>query len=59
MNRECRTCHWRKEGMLAVDPYECRRYPPTVVFTGNVFRSSWPIVKPTDWCGEWKKEKPE
>lgn len=55
--KECRTCIHRREGMLAVDPYECRRYPPTVIMTAEIYsKTVWPMVKPNDWCGEWKHD---
>jgi hypothetical protein len=56
--KECRTCIHRREGMLAVDPYECRRYPPAVVTWDHTRNQTvWPKVKPNDWCGEWKEDK--
>lgn len=54
---ECRTCIHRREGLLASDDYECRRYPPTAISAAEIYsKTVWPKVKPTDWCGEWKRD---
>lgn len=46
--QECDDCKFARPGKL--DGYtvlECHRNPPTV-------NEGWPIVGPTDWCGEWE-----
>ncbi len=34
----------------------CRRYPPQMTYEPQAYpRSSWPVVRGIDWCGEWKE----
>lgn len=54
----CETCIFADHNYpLYSYEYECHRFPPT-----NMIRSDWvvqtayPMVKATDWCGEYKKE---
>jgi hypothetical protein len=52
-NDTCETCRYYKE--IANDKGVCRRVSPCPVdprVNGNV--TTWPKVKPNDWCGEWK-----
>lgn len=49
VNETCAGCKF----MHAPDS-TCRRYPPEVVGLGLGSPSQWPVVKPTDWCGEFK-----
>jgi hypothetical protein len=36
----------------------CRRLPP-VNMTGTMKHGEWPLVYPSDWCGEWREGEPE
>lgn len=31
----------------------CCRYPPSPMKDFQHYRGEWPMVLPTDWCGEW------
>ena len=31
---------------------QCRRWPPSPTLSVSGLRSYWPLVRPTDWCGE-------
>lgn len=33
----------------------CRRYPPVFVVADGDAEVSYPVVEPTDWCGEFKR----
>lgn len=59
----CLTCKFYR-----LDPSECRKSPPVrlprkfdpAATPGNRVRNEellwgWPVVKPNDWCGEYKK----
>ncbi len=52
MDQTCRQCrHWcenisRAEG-------ECRRYPPTLLYSSESLLSFWPVTAAGDWCGEF------
>lgn len=38
---------------------ECRKNPPVIVQVGvDLFRSAFPDVAETDWCGEFEFEAP-
>ena len=51
---KCETC-------IFYDAKRCHRNPPitVVTYTSNVYHnaeSAFPVVKKTDWCGEWRRE---
>lgn len=46
---ECSSCQY-----IWVATGECRRFPPTVMMTGNSQRAFWPLVADDDWCGEFQ-----
>ena len=56
--QNCSNCRYVRTRLLpnGVQPQEqmnCRRsYPKTLVIEGLAY-SFWPVVVPTDWCGEW------
>jgi hypothetical protein len=35
----------------------CRRYPPTVLVTGESVESYFVDIGAADWCGEWRERK--
>lgn len=63
----CETCRYSELAVLEEAPKGgpgpallCRRNPPTPAAlpsdeTG--FWSEWPVVEPSDWCGEWKEAR--
>ena len=55
LNEHCSNC----EFYYGTDR-TCHRYPPQIRFTdsGRVSSSAFPDVGATDWCGEYKREKP-
>lgn len=53
--RNCGTCKFYDQGA-------CRRFPPARVYTPSGDKPEvildvtvWPVVKPENWCGEWKR----
>jgi len=57
MTESCRNCKfskdpWKRKTAIMGDIIWCRRFPPF-----NVEGSKrYPVVKETDWCGEWKTD---
>jgi hypothetical protein len=50
----CRDCLFAFSASSTAMNLECRRFPPTPLFTGaNVASAAFPVVEPGDWCGEW------
>ena len=49
----CRDCVYVSKGTF---DYECHRYPPKFV-DGSI--DMFPLVRPTSWCGEFKKKEQE
>jgi len=46
-HQECRNCRfWRKR---AGKNGNCLRFPPV-----SSTKESWPVVRPSSWCGEYK-----
>lgn len=47
----CKNCRWwvRFRGNRG----ECRFFPP-FGRTGTLTASTWPLTKPTEWCGQFK-----
>lgn len=62
----CQGClFFRKEGISVANfgggeraPLStCNSRPPRVVVMPNgSFHTVWPVVKETDWCGEWQPD---
>jgi hypothetical protein len=51
----CKECEWWKVDKTHILPFGlCRRLPPSVV---SSTQSSFPIISPSDWCGEFTKGK--
>lgn len=52
----CETCAFAaREGSLGA-PLECRANPPQLVqLRENVWKSAFPTVRETDWCGGWRR----
>lgn len=48
--KTCETCIWRDEQYQ-----ECHRYPPVVERAG--FMRRWPLVKGSDYCGEYSSKE--
>lgn len=47
----CDRCHYQRGGV-------CRRMPPVMRDSGQLGglpTACWPIVKPGDWCGEYRR----
>lgn len=59
-DRECRNCKWlgpegAHDDAPATTGPTCRRHAP--VATGGMMsgsRTMWPVVQPTDWCGDFE-----
>jgi hypothetical protein len=49
----CDTCKFFQEVDME-ERGECHRYPPSFIPGAD---SSWPTVKPDDWCGEYREDK--
>ena len=56
-NQDCKSCRFLDTGSST-----CHRFPPTINFRGKTAyqeaRAFWPIMSPSDWCGEWAPDKP-
>lgn len=65
----CSTCKFsdiamdlNRKPVIAPDaPKICRRYPPLPMFLPDHrgqpgVRNVWPVMQPTDFCGEWKSK---
>lgn len=54
----CKTCIFANHSYpLFSYEYECHRFPPTNAAGFNqVIQTVYPMVKGSDWCGEYKKE---
>lgn len=50
----CETCRWFEN---FGGQGRCRRYAPLRSRPDHPERGIWPLVMPTDWCGEYQ-EKP-
>jgi hypothetical protein len=51
----CQSCSFF-EGELKEDLGYCRRYPPTLLHTGDDdYESTFPVVGRGDWCGEFHR----
>ena len=49
----CFTCsHYAYAEMVESGKGLCKRYPPQAV-QGNLYKSSFPVIDDTDWCGEY------
>lgn len=35
--------------------FECHRYPPVSLVEVGVTVTSWPRIRPNDWCGEYRR----
>jgi len=68
MNENCIVCKYSslhgnksyKDGPSTDSGYECRRRSPSVL--GGYMSAawtSWPIVKPNDWCGDFERRHGE
>jgi len=58
----CKNCRNFKTKQGNGKKGECHRYPPTEgVRTGTGINEypSWPDVKPTQWCGEFRHSSPK
>ena len=47
----CATCKFCR---LSSKPARCQRRPPVVIQVQTYLLSQWPVVEPTDWCGDWE-----
>lgn len=59
---ECKKCMFGKTKQGKGKKLECHRYPPTegvVTKDGMKEFPSWPDVKPTQWCGEFRHPSPK
>jgi hypothetical protein len=60
----CATCRfWVKANKLANPPEgNCHRYPATVALVqtskGALATTIWPMIRATEWCGEWQQRDP-
>jgi hypothetical protein len=56
---ECKKCLFFKTKQGKGKKGECHRYPPTEhdpVTNGPKKFPTWPDVKPTQWCGEFRPD---
>ena len=53
--KRCGTCIFTKNILLAL---HCHRFPPTASMIAFE-RAKFPIVRETDFCGEWKGKAEE
>ncbi len=61
MEQECSNCYFMRgrefRDINSGEPYNmhfCRRQQPGISVKGY---AQWPVVRHTDWCGEWKKKE--
>lgn len=47
----CENCRYA-EGEEGSKVLECHLHPPVVAWTDEGWKQGWPLVTPTDWCGE-------
>jgi len=56
--QRCENCHWAEKSNPAHPVFECHKGPPTAAILatnkGPQTLSAFPLVQPTQWCGEWK-----
>ena len=58
-NPNCKTCifAYHNYPMYSYE-YECHRFPPTNTIKPDfIVNIIYPMVKPSDWCGEYKNKK--
>ena len=61
-DESCGNCKFCLSWIVSMKPatnaeiFECRRYPPTVIFDSGGFtlKPRYPLVESIAWCGEWK-----
>lgn len=46
----CDRCEFQRSG-------NCHRFPPIIVVSVSLTETFHPPVKPTDWCGEYKRRE--
>lgn len=47
----CATCSHGEHLPARPEQYRCRRFPPQIL--PGELGGTWPLVAPTDMCGEW------
>lgn len=50
----CAECRFASANRKA-SVYACHRHPPRVVVDAGKARTLYPLVNPSDWCGEWMR----
>lgn len=55
----CATCHYARFEIAAPNLRDCCAEPPKMFMAqsarGPMFITEFPKMKPTQWCGHWKK----
>lgn len=52
----CKNCKYSQK-YQTLTYLECRRYPPSLVYSTIRSISEWPKVEEYQWCGEFKNIK--